>query len=247
MKTKKKENKMQEITKTEKNEIVKLSPLAMEAYSNFKGSSLNMVIPKILVKNDKSPHLDQYEHLESGDIVETLNYSVLAKLGEKIQVIPFSSKTVWIVTNVTKHGEEFVGFEEFTGQRLAYEEQVDSATILKRTLGVQVLFLKVDEIADGVELPYSFTFKKSSANAGKKLNMIMYGKNFRANRAPWSSIIDFFSVEKTHTKGTFFTVDIAQHMERGATADEEKCAEYWYGKMVAGAITVDTDTGEILE
>ena len=248
MKTKKKETKkMNEITKTKKNEVANLSPLAMDAYTRFKGSTLNLVIPKILVKNDKSPHLDQYEHLESGDIVETLNYEVLGKLGERVKIVPFSSKSVWILTEVTKHGEEFAGFEDFTGEQLAYEEQVDSATLLKRTLGIQVLFLKCDDIANDMAMPYAFTFKKSSANAGKKLNTIMYVKNNMAGRAPWSSVIDFFSVERTHTKGTFFTVDIAQHMERSANEKEEKCAEYWYGKMVAGSITIDESTGEVVE
>lgn len=238
----------QEVTIKPKAEVVvaSMSSVAENAHKAFEGSAVNLIIPRLMVKNEGSTHLAPY-NLDDGDIVDTLNYQTLAKLGDKISMVPFHSRSIWIVSEVDKKGEEFVGYEDFTGERLPYEEDAGNGVTTKRSLGIQVFMLICSEIAEGVAMPYAFTFKKSSATAGKKLNTIMYMKNKMAKRAPWASVIDFFSIERSHAKGEYCTVDIQQNNERGANQAELDAAEFWYNKMVSNEITVDEATGEIVE
>lgn len=226
-------------------QVSKMSEIAKQAHNNFEGSSVNLIVPRLMVKNEGSAVLKPYD-LADGDIVDTLNFKKIVGLNEKIKVIPFHTRTVWIVSEVDKRGEEFVGYVDFTGERLPYEEDLGNGVTLKRSMGIQVLMLFVDEIEDGTAMPYAFTFKKSSANAGKKLNTIMYMKNKMVNKAPWASVIDFFSVERQHEKGEYYTIDIQQG-DRESTEYEVEVVEYWYTKMVANEITVDESTGEVLE
>lgn len=240
------QNQKNEVTKTTTNAPATMSKAAQDAHKNFQGSPVNLVVPQLLVKNPKSPHLDPYG-LNDGDIVDTLDYRCLAPLGEKKQIIPFSSSSIWLLYTVGKNNVEFDSTQEFTGERLPYEEQLSNGQVIRRKLGIQVLFLFVEDIKEGVAMPYASTFKGSATIAGKKINTIMYVKNRMANIAPWGSIVDLYSVKRDHPQGAYFTFDAQQNVNRKANEEEQQQAEYWYQQMVASNFEVDNETGETFD
>lgn len=245
--TKRKENNMNKEKAVEKKQDTQVAAqgnkaLALHAQSEFKGSSANLDLPRILVVNSNTQEESiKALKLDAGTIIDTATLETLAKPGEPIRIVPLATTSSWLIYEVRGGKKEFKGVEEFTGEKLEYETPIDKNTSLRRVLGIRLLFLIQKEIEAGNAIPYSFTFKNSSATAGKKLNTIMYVRNKLAGRAPWAAMVDLFSVEKTREGNTFSTMDLKQVAERGTNEVEMQAAEFWYSKFVAGSVTVSED------
>lgn len=219
--------------------------LTIHAQSEFQGSPANLELPRLLVINSNiQDEAIRSAKLDVGTIIDTATLEPLAKMGEPLRILPLATSSSWLVYEVRNGKKEFKGVEPFTGEKLEYETPIDKNTVLRRVLGIRLLFLIQSEIEAGNAIPYSFTFKNSSSGAGKKLNTIMYVRNKLANRAPWAALVDLFSVIKTKEGNTFATMDLKQVSERGANDAEIQAAEFWYSKFVAGAVTVTEDEND---
>lgn len=212
-----------------KSNIVKkeTSAIALVAQSEFVGGMANLELPRLLVfnNNNRSEEIQALK-LDAGTIIDTSSMEELAKPGKPISIIPLATSTSWLIYEIDgANAGEFKGVEPFTGEKLPYEEQVNGVTI-RRVLGTRLLFLLANE-PEGI--PYSFTFKKSSAQAGRKLNTIMYVRNKIANKAPWACTVDLFSTKRSVDKNTFWTIDLKQ----GAACSPEQLAlaEKWYQQV----------------
>lgn len=229
-----------ETTETESNvpEVIGNKALAIHAQSEFQGSSANLELPRFLVINSNiQDEAIRDAKFDVGTIIDTATLEPLATLGEPIRIVPLATSSSWLIYEVRGSKKEFKGVEPFTGEKLEYETPIDKNTVLRRVLGIRLLFLIQSEIEKGNAVPYSFTFKNSSSGAGKKLNTIMYVRNKLAGRAPWAALVDLFSVIKTKEGNTFATMDLKQVSERAANEKEIQAAEFWYSKFVAGAVT----------
>lgn len=216
------------------------SPLAIVAQSEFVGGMDNLELPRLLVVNNNNQSGEiQSLKLDAGSVIDTGTMELIAKPSAPINIIPLATSASWLIYEISgANVGEFKGVEPYTGVKLAYEDEVDGVTI-RRVLGTRLLFLRSDEDSG---IPYSFTFKKSSAQAGRKLNTIMYVRNKIAGRAPWACTVDLFSVKRTVDKNTFWTMDVKQ--SKACTEDQLKLAEKWYQQIsgVAVTITEDSDT-----
>lgn len=213
------------------------SALAMVAQSEFVGGMDNLELPRLLVVNNNNQSEEiQGLKLDAGSVIDTSTMEVVAKPGQPIAIIPLVTAASWLIYDVTSAGAgEFKGVEPYTGVKLAYEDEVDGVKI-RRVLGTRLLFLLAN---DKEGIPYSFTFKKSSAQGGRKLNTIMYVRNKIAGRAPWACSVDLFSVKRTVDKNTFWTLDVKQ----GQACTEEQLvrAEKWYQQISGASVTVSED------
>ncbi len=224
---------------TKQQAVVKheVSPLAMAAQSEFVGGMDNLELPRLLVINNNNQSEEiQALKLDAGSIIDTGTMEVVAKPGQVVTIIPLATAASWLVYDITSAGAgEFKGVEPYTGVKLAYEEEVDGVKI-RRVLGTRLLFLRSDE-KEGI--PYSFTFKKSSAKGGRKLNTIMYVRNKIAGRAPWACSVDLFSVKRTVDKNTFWTMDVKQR--QACTEEQLQLAQKWYQQISGASVTIVED------
>ena len=212
------------------------SPLVMLAQSEFVGGMDNLELPRLLVLNNNNQNEEiQALKLDAGTILDTGSMEALAKPGEKVAIIPIATSASWLIYELDGGGNvgEFKGVEPYTGTKLEYESEVNGVTI-RRVLGTRLLFLLASEKAG---IPYSFTFKKSSAQAGRKLNTIMYVRNKIAGRAPWAAQVELFSVKRSVDKNTFWTMDVKQGS--ACTPEQIALAEKWYQQIASIKITDD--------
>lgn len=247
--------------KTEKNEVEKaapqaittMSPTAQRAQSEFKMNVRNILIPRILIMQPQSPQvLDEVRNKNPetrttfGDLLETLDNTVLGNPEKPLLIIPFKSGSNWILREKMGEGKaKFVKFEEDTGEELPFIEEIGNKTFV-RTYSINHYVLLPNEIEKGGAIPYLISFRSTSVRAGSKLNSIMYVKNKAAGRAPWASLIEL-SVSKTkNDKGVFAVLDVRQVQSRGSNEKELEACAYWYEQISSGK-TVDQEIDEDID
>lgn len=203
-----KENK--EIMKKEKNELAtyNASDFGLE---NVEGRDI--LLPRLALVHATSKAYAE-KKAKIGEMINTSTGKVLAKEGEKIEIIPLrvlpktyvvSTKAgKWLRTEIMKPGEERNWKEllETTGEKH------------ERTLNFYVLVRK--EMGEGAQ-PYFISFKGGSFKYGQKLinHFTMSGST---KQLPYRKSFDLFAIDKNNATNNWITLDVA---EKGNISKEE--------------------------
>lgn len=222
--------------------VAPMTDLAKQAFGDAVVTMDTVQLPRLLVINPTSKVKKQNKSFQDGDIVDSTNLDVIAENGKEVNVIPFALKFS-IFRYIVENGEkEMLDVIPYTGP-VPYETVIDGKNV-QQVPAMTAYFLLTSDIEKGDALPYVYTFKGSSYQAGKKLNTIMFVKNKMAGRAPWASVISLFSIEKKNDKNEWSAMEVSQVKDRGANEKELAMAEFWYGEFTKGKVKVSEDDEE---
>lgn len=178
-------------------------------------SSQDIIIPRILLMQPMSDKVTEGE-AAFGDFRDSLNNELVAKMGEKFEVIPFHMQKIFVVYDVTDaNDKKYLRQEPITAanDNAKYEDEernADGKLIkLQRDRVMNFYVLRPEEIAIGSAIPYIMSFRRSSMQAGKKLATQMFMKNMAAGKAPPATTMTVFAKKESNDKGTFAVVDVA--------------------------------------
>ena len=217
-----------------------LTPLAQQAFGDAVVTMDTVQLPRLLVINPTSKVKKQNKSFQDGDIVDSTNLDVVAESGNSVNAIPFALRFSVFRYVVVDGQKEMLDVIPYTGA-VPYETVIDGKNVVQSP-AMTAYFLLSSDVEKGEALPYVYTFKGSSYQAGKKLNTIMYVKNKMAGRAPWASVVSLNSIEKKNDKNEWFAMDCTQVKDRAANAQELAAAEFWYGEFSKGNVKVAEET-----
>lgn len=180
-------------------------------------SAQDIIIPRILLMQPMSEAVTEGD-AAFGDMVESLSNEKVGDLKTPLEVVPFLMRKIFVEYDVTNgtdmKNKKFLRVTPITPQNenLPYndEETRDGKRMLiMRDYVREFYVLRVDELKLGATIPYTISFRRSSAQAGKKLATQMYVKNLNAGKTPASVTVMLTVNKTTNDQGTFGTFDIA--------------------------------------
>lgn len=198
----------------------------------------DLVIPKLLIMQGLSEFVtDEKIQARQGEIRDSLEGRLLAKVGEPLRVIPFYFYNTWV------EFEERNGKFEFTGvtprdhtNETAPMEWVDGGKKRRRDKTINCYVLVESELANGEFLPYLLSFSRTGFKTGKKLvTLVEKLKQFKL--APAHRVFELSTVKVQNDKGTWFGPEIQQVAE--TSAEHLTLAYKWYLTVSKGGVKVD--------
>lgn len=191
---------------------------------------------------------------EYGEFRDSVNNQKFGDLDTPWEFIPFYMEKKWaeydIVTNKAgarkREFKQIIPIIDNAGD-MGYNDNlpyVDEDGKVERDRCMDFYMLMPSEVADGVELPYVVTFRRTSLKAGKKLAMQMYVRNSQAGKVPPALVHEMSGKSVQNDDGEFVVMDVAPTRE--ATKEELDAALRWYQQVAAGATKLDdSDINEV--
>lgn len=168
-----------------------------------------------------------------GKLVNSITGEVLGGMGEVVDVVPLKSVATWQVFDMTGSEPKFVRSEPVTHEntKAAWNFEEDGKQ-MRRDRNLMFYVLLARDLAEGNGMPYVASFKRTSIDAGKKLNTLMYVSNRAAGLPPAGTVVglDTDKVEK-------YAVTKLEPV-RPATDDELGKALVWFKSVSKGEVEV---------
>lgn len=201
-------------------------------------SAADLIIPKILIMQGQSDFVnDDKIQARQGEIRDSLEGKLLAKIGESIRFIPFFFYNTWVEFTEKEKKFVFSGMHvrDRTNEDLEWE-WVDNGVNKKRAKAINCYVLLENELEDGVYLPYLLSFRNTSFKEGKKLvTLVEKLKQFKLS--PAHRVFELSTTKVTNEKGTWFGPEVTQVAE---TSEGHLFQAYqWYLKVAKGGVKVD--------
>ena len=211
-----------EIAKQENKEISTEINSAWGAVESL--NSKDVIIPKIYLMQAISK-LVKADVRKSGQWVDSIDESVLADKGEKLEVIIFDSKKRWVISTIDpKTGKlSFLRSEPLTEENAEapYDDIDDEHGEIRRQLQYNYYCL----LPSNLSKPYVLSMSKTATNTAKKINS-MFTNLAEVNRPSASIVIALDAVSETKDSNEWWGISASQARE--ATAAELEKAYSWY-------------------
>lgn len=213
-------------------------PLPQGSWGAENTTATDLVIPKLLIMQGLSDFVtDEKLQARQGEIRDSLEGRLLAKVGEPLKVIPFFFYNTWV------EFEERNGKFEFTGitprdhtNELAPQDWEEAGKKKRRDRTINCYVLLESELGGGEFLPYLLSFSRTGFKTGKKL-VTLVEKLKQFNLAPAHRVFELSAAKVSNDKGTWFGPEIAQV---GETSKEHLALAYkWYMTVSKGGVKVD--------
>jgi hypothetical protein len=171
-----------------------------------------------------------------GQVVDSVDGTVLAAPGKPVEVIAFHTIRQWRVSIDGKYS----GMEMMTQENcsLPWEESTHDG-MLRRDKVLGYFMLMPEEIEIGIAFPRLCGFSRTSYYAGRKLSTAQV--KLAAFGHPLASKVFSLSSNKTENdKGTFYTFDVDP--SRDATPEEVAEAVKWKKIILSGETKIAEET-----
>jgi hypothetical protein len=208
-----------EVAKQESSELAQIGDA--HAWGNREVSAKNILVPKVLLMQSLSEAVSDKSIAAVGDMLYSLDDTVIGNYNKPVTFIPFHVEYIWIV----KHGGEFHHIDPVTAsnENRPWEEVVNGVAV-QNVYCINIYAI----LAEDPSLPVIIPFKSTSLKAGKKVVTQMDFKNRAAG---------LMSVKTKNDKGTFAVYDVKE--ERNSTDAEIMAAFKWFQAVNAGAVKAD--------
>ena len=196
-----------------------------ETWGSEGTSSKDLVIPRIQLAQAVSDVCKEGV-AKPGEIVHSQTQEILAKKGEKLEVLPIVCLGSWVVSKVVPGGQpEYLREEQLTpendSENWKQDAFEDGQPIVKQKC-LRFLVLLANK-SDG--FPFFVSFQRSNKNGGKLLSTIMQENKFQG-RPGCSRVVELSSFIKTYKTNSWFVFGIKP--TRDASQEEREACKKWY-------------------
>lgn len=223
-----------EVSKSSTNKEVAM-PMGAWGTENIKTE--NILIPQIYLMQGQSKGV-QDEKAKVGDIVDSVNYTVLGDAKKDFKFIPLVSFDTFMVQEYDGKQWRYSRTEPVTMANEKHRkewESIDPVTKkqLKWTYELKFYVLPLNEYKTA--LPHVLGFRSTSLKAGKALTN-HFVRCRQDNIPPASYVMKLTSNKQTKDSNTFFVFEVSQGEK--ATAEQQTTAWKWYQMIKAGQTNV---------
>lgn len=120
---------------------------------------------------------------------------------------------------------------------LPWEDTLDG-TPIKRVRRMNFYCMLPQEIADGVSIPYVFSFKSTSYREGKKIYTQMFLRNKRAGLPPPGYLFKVAGIKAKNQAGQTYIIPTVELARKATDAEIAECLN-WFKTIKSGVVKVD--------
>lgn len=196
----------------------------------------DILISKILLMQGMSK-LVAAEKAMSGDMVDSISGAKLGNKENPIEMIPFHITKTWVIFEEINNKLEYKEIVPFTAANADWKwDDVVNGTKVRRDKSINYYVLLPSEIAAGEFMPYVVSFRRTSYQAGQKLETTrtkfkMFGKPI------FAKTFKLLALKESNDKGTFNRFDV--EVLRDTTPAELKAVNQWRELVKAPHTRVD--------
>lgn len=199
----------------------------------------NILIPQIYLMQGQSKGV-QDEKAKVGDIIDSVNYTILGDTKKDFKFIPLVSFDTFMVQSFDKGRWNYLRTEPVTidnQHHMKFEnwETIDPTTQQKIKWTYELKFYVLPFSDYKTALPHVLGFRSKSLKAGKALTN-HFVRCRQDNIPPASFVMKLTSNKQTKDSNTFFVFEVSQGEK--ATADQQLTAWKWYQMIKAGQTNV---------
>lgn len=223
-----------------KNEVAKVESKEVLVYDGMVDDTPvdmgDLLISKILLMQGMSK-LVGAEKASSGDMIDSISNAKLGNKESPIEVIPFHMMKTWVIFeefNSKLEYKEVVPFNE-TNADWKWDAVINGVKV-RRDKSLNYYVLLPHEIKEGMFMPYVVSFRRTSYQAGQKLET--WRTKFRMfNKPIFSKTFKLLAVKESNDKGTFNRFDV--EVMRDTMPEEIKAVNQWRELVKAPHARVD--------
>lgn len=227
---------MNQVTTTDSKEVAVAGNL--DAWGSDQVSSNDLVVPKILAAQYMSEVVKAGE-VKFAELYDTSEHRVLGGVDKPLEFIPFHSTKYWMeyTVNVSANGQRKREYRGVVGIDRTNDNwpRVSPDGTVERDRVLEFYVLRPEEIAEGCELPYILSFRRSSLRAGKQLTTQMSVKNRAAGKNPAAVAMSLGVKAESNDDGEFAVMTMKPSRE--STAAEQEAAFKWLNVVRESNVT----------
>lgn len=196
----------------------------------------DLLIPKILLMQGLSK-LVAAEKAVMGEMRDSIGNTRLGGKEAPLEIIPFHSNKTWIVFEEIGGKLEYKSQVPFNDTNAHWKwDDIEGGVKMRRDQSLNYYCLLPSEIKDGMFMPYVVSFRRTSYQAGKKLETAK--TKFKMFGRPISSkTFKLIASKQQNEKGTFYVYDV--EVGRDTTSVEINAVSQWMSLVKTPMVKVD--------
>lgn len=207
----------------------------------------DLEIPKLMLMQATSEAVAN-DRAEVGDILNTMDESVVGSLEQKVEIIPLKQFKTVRIYDMSSGDPEFIRAEQDDGKNSSFEmregrEKLADGTEVpvKRVLNMNFFVLLKKEVDEDEAFPAVISFKSTSIPAGKQVATQMF-KMLQLGKLPYSKSVILGVKKDSKDKRTWavYTVEKGNQLDEKAMA----CAAKWLASLAAANVKIQEDAEE---
>jgi hypothetical protein len=120
---------------------------------------------------------------------------------------------------------------------MEWEYTDNEGVLCRRDYTMTCYCLLPSDVKEGLPMPYTISFRRTSMRAGKKLFTQMYIRNKQAGKVPPASVMELSAKREKNDQGTYMVLDIAP--VRASSNEEIHACFELYKTIQGGSVRVD--------
>lgn len=201
----------------------------------------DIIIPKLLLMHGQSELVLQGDK-SVGELIKSTDKSVMAKRGEKINIIPFKMFKTWRISEIVGGQAEWRGEEPWNAANtdLPWDYTEDGKT-MRRDQAYNFYALITSDIGTDKSFPIRIQFLRTSKKAGRVL-ADHFAQSRMANKPPALMTFDIGSEFINGEEQKYFVFTSAYGA--ASTAEQIAVAKKWFMEISKAGDKVKNDDGE---
>jgi hypothetical protein len=198
----------------------------------------DILIPKILLMQGLSQFVADGD-AQIGEFRDSVSGTLLGSLTAPISFIPVHIDKTWVLSKKIGDRFKYQTMIPVTrdNENMEWEYTDNEGVLCRRDYTMICYCLLPSDVANGMPMPYTISFRRTSMRAGKKLFTQMYIRNKQAGLVPPAQVMELSAKREKNDQGTYMILDIAP--KRSATAPEIVAAFELYKTIQGGSVRVD--------
>jgi hypothetical protein len=170
----------------------------------------DILIPKILLMQGLSQFVADGA-AQIGDFRDSVSGALLGNLSTPIQFLPVHIDKTWVLSKKIGDRFKYQTMMPVTrdNENMEWEYTDNEGVLCRRDYTMTCYCLLPSDVKEGLPMPYTISFRRTSMRAGKKLFTQMYIRNKQAGKVPPASVMELSAKREKNDQGTYMVLDIA--------------------------------------
>lgn len=198
----------------------------------------DILIPKILLMQGLSVFVAEGT-AQIGEFRDSVSGALLGNLSTPIQFLPVHIDKTWVLSK--KIGDRFKYQTMIPVTRdnesMEWEYTDEEGVLCRRDYTMTCYCLLPSDVKEGLPMPYTISFRRTSMRAGKKLFTQMYIRNKQAGKVPPAYVMELSAKREKNDQGTYMVLDVAP--VRDSSNEEISACFELYKTIQGGSVRVD--------
>lgn len=206
-------------------------------------SAEDIIIPKLLLMHGQSELVLQGEK-SVGELIKSTDKTVMAKRGEKINIIPFKMFKTWRISEIVGGQAEWRGEEPWNAANtdLPWDFQSEDGKTMRRDQAYNFYALITKDIGTDKSFPVRIQFLRTSKKAGRVL-ADHFAQSRMQNKPPALMTFDIGSEFVNGEEQKYFVFTSAYGP--ASTTEQIQEAKKWFLEINKAGDKVKNDDGEV--